>query len=476
MDDGTLNKKKKLVKDIGIYAIGNLGSKLITFFMVPLYTYYISDISDFGYYDVCLSAILFLVPFVTLQLRDGAFRFLMNAEDDNDKRRLVLLVVYKALMSSLLFAFFIVAVVSLFWQIKYIWLSFGLLCVMSLYEVIAQVARGLGSTKVFVMSGILASFGVGVFSVLFVVVFECGVIGIFLANILARLVAVLYIEARVGIVKKYLVVNGKIVGNRYEMVREILKYSLPLIFVTMYWWLTNCSDRFFVATYIGLEVNGIYSVAVRFTAILQTFGFIFYQAWQDSAFRQYNSPDRNSFFSNVFNGYIFVLATILLLYTFGLKIFYPWLVDDQYQGSLEYVYPLGVSALLYTMVQFTNIIYQCALNTRRTMPQMIVISVVNIVLNFVMVRLLGVYGVIATSIVTYLALLIYRSFDMKRYVNLKFRFTTAVPIAIAIIGALPFYCTDSVMQDVIFVCVSIVVIYFAMPKNFKSTLSLKLRI
>ena len=37
-----MNRSTKFINDIFIYAIGNLGSKLITFLLVPLYTYYIS--------------------------------------------------------------------------------------------------------------------------------------------------------------------------------------------------------------------------------------------------------------------------------------------------------------------------------------------------------------------------------------------------------------------------------------------------
>ena len=40
-----MNRSTKFINDIFIYAIGNLGSKLITFLLVPLYTYYMSIIN-----------------------------------------------------------------------------------------------------------------------------------------------------------------------------------------------------------------------------------------------------------------------------------------------------------------------------------------------------------------------------------------------------------------------------------------------
>ena len=74
------SRSKKFVKDFGIYAIGNLGSKLITFLMVPLYTYFVEKPSDYGYFDLCLQVCMLLVPVVTLQLRDGSFRFLLETQ------------------------------------------------------------------------------------------------------------------------------------------------------------------------------------------------------------------------------------------------------------------------------------------------------------------------------------------------------------------------------------------------------------
>ena len=173
---------------------------------------------------------------------------------------------------------------------------------MSFYEVITQVTRGLGYTKVFVTTGIISSFCIGIFSILFVVLLNMGITGIFLANILARIVALIYIEMRIKIIANYFHYNIK---NR-ALKRDILKYSLPLLPGVICWWLTGSSDRFFIEHYLGLSYNGIYAVALRFTSILQTLVTIFYQAWQETAIRQYESKDRNKFFPDMFNGYIYI--------------------------------------------------------------------------------------------------------------------------------------------------------------------------
>lgn len=455
------------MKDIGIYAIGNLGSKMITFFMVPLYTYYIPDTSEFGYYDMCLTVILFLIPLVTLQLRDGAFRYLLDADSD-ERRSLVISFVYKSLAFMVAAAILVVSVVTLFADVKYIWYSLALLCAMSLYEVVAQVARGLGDTKTFITSGILASFGVGVFSILFVVMLGWGVVGVFVANILARVVALLYIECKDDIISLYFLRNR---ANKEEMKvvrKEVLKYSLPLLFSAIFWWLIKCSDRFFIIGYMGLESNGIYAVATRFTSILQTLGIIFYQAWQDMAIRQYNSNDREAFFSKMFNMYIFALVVILLLYTFGLKLNYSWLVEDSYSSSMKLLYLLGMSAVLSAIASFVELVYQCACDTVRIMPQMLSAAAINILLNFLLIKPLGMYSVIFASNLTYLFLLVYRWYDTRRYLRFKLSPFTFVPIAVSLLGIWPFYCTTAMWQDVVFVMVALAVTVYATPKQYRS--------
>ena len=112
MKGNTQNRIDKFLNDIGIYAIGNLGSKLITFMLVPLYTHYITNTDEFGYYDICLTVIFLFIPFVTLQLRDGAFRFLLDCNTKRDKAQIVSFV-YRTLITSISISAIIALIISI---------------------------------------------------------------------------------------------------------------------------------------------------------------------------------------------------------------------------------------------------------------------------------------------------------------------------------------------------------------------------
>ena len=194
----------------------------------------------------------------------------------------------------------------------------------------------------------------------------------------------------------------------------------------------------------------MYAVAVRFTGIIYTLAIIFYQAWQETAILQYHSPDRNRFFSKMLNSYVFLLALIFIGYVFALKVNYGWLVAHQYRESLNFIYPLGLSAVVFAVAAFFDMGYQCALDTKRTLPAIVLAAIVNVTLNFLLIKPLGVYGVILTQLITYLVLVTYRWFDMKRYFVLKIEPRTAIPVTAMLLSAIPFYYSHSMVVDILF--------------------------
>ena len=62
-------KYKKLLGNSAIFAIGNFGSKLMQFIMVPIYSYTLTT-REFGKVDLLTSLIALLAPIVCLDIYD----------------------------------------------------------------------------------------------------------------------------------------------------------------------------------------------------------------------------------------------------------------------------------------------------------------------------------------------------------------------------------------------------------------------
>ena len=49
-----MNKENRLVKNVILYTIGNLGSKVLVMLIVPIYTHYMNP-EEIGYYDLIVT-------------------------------------------------------------------------------------------------------------------------------------------------------------------------------------------------------------------------------------------------------------------------------------------------------------------------------------------------------------------------------------------------------------------------------------
>lgn len=458
------NRSKKMFRDFLIYSIGVIGSKLMTFLLLPLYTYYISDPAEYGYYDLCLTACFLLMPIVTLQLRDGAFRFLLDTKEELDRTRIVTFV-NKTLVQTSVISVLVAIALHWVYPIKYLEYNVAFLIALSFYDVYAQTVRGLGNNRSFIAMSLIASLGIAVFSIIFLVFMDLGVVGILLANTLSRILALVAVEMKEKALKRYF--NPRFCDYK-EMGRELLKFSFPLLPAGICWWFIGFSNRYFITNYLSLHDSGIYGVASRLAIVVQTISTIFMQTWQENAIQQYNSEDRNTFFSKVFNSYIFSFVLVILLYTFAAKIFFPLMFNANYNESLQYLYPLCIATMFFALSGYFEVIYQCEKCTRRLVPSLIAAPVLNVVLNYVLIQPMGVYGVIVSYAVTYIMLIAYRWIDMKKFVTITVYRTSYIPLAMLILGAVPFIVKTNYIIDILLIVVSISCLFIS--KDFRTTI------
>lgn len=455
-------RAKKFVKDLGIYAVGNLGAKMITFLLIPLYTHYITDTADYGYYELVQTISFCFIPMLCCQMTDGGFRFLIETKDI-DRHRAIISYVAKLLTRNSLVLVALAAVYGFLFptrHLEYI-IAYGIF--QTAYEVVVQLVRGLGYTKYFVLAGILNAATTAVLSTLFLCLFGFGIEGIFLSIIMAKVVTILVLNWRVGLWRNY--ISGAYIDK--GIAKELLKYSLPLIPVAIGWWFVSANNQFFIERYLGLTETGYYGIVGKFTGILYMLCYIFYQTWQQNAIEQYNSPDRNLFFSSVFNNYFFLLCALVSIFPFALRFNYSWLVGENYQDSSQYMFLNSLYVMAFSLAAFFEIAYQCAKRTARILPSLLLSIAVSIACNFLLIERLGVNGVIISSILTYSSLLIYRLFDTRKFIRIRFDWRNIAPIVVLISCFVLYYQPLPRIVDLI-VCLSAVFLFVLMaPGDFK---------
>ena len=259
------------------------------------------------------------------------------------------------------------------------------------------------------------------------------------------------IEFKMKVLKRYFV------PGLYdkEIAKSVLKYCLPILPGTICWWVVESSSKFFIEHYIGLEQNGLFAVAIKFAAILQIIAIIFFQAWQENALQQYHSKDRDSFFSSVFNNYIYLLSALVVILPIAIKLNYGWLVDQSYARSADYISLLAISSMLFALAAFFDMGYQCSKQTARALPGVFLATIICVASNFLLIKPFGVYGVILSSIISYLVLLIYRYFDTRKYFRVTISAASLVSIIVVAVNALVYQLFDNLWISAIALAVSL---------------------
>lgn len=77
-------KNKYLIKNTIVFALGNLGSRMISFLLIPLYTSILST-SGYGILDIINVFISIGIPILTLNISEAIMRFLLDKDSDKEK-------------------------------------------------------------------------------------------------------------------------------------------------------------------------------------------------------------------------------------------------------------------------------------------------------------------------------------------------------------------------------------------------------
>ena len=76
-----MNRYRYLLKNIGLLTLSSFATKLLSFFLVPLYTNILST-TEYGTYDLFNTTIGILLPILTLNIQEAVMRFSIDSKYD----------------------------------------------------------------------------------------------------------------------------------------------------------------------------------------------------------------------------------------------------------------------------------------------------------------------------------------------------------------------------------------------------------
>ena len=406
------NKYKTLISNTMLISLGTFGSKLLVFFMVRFYTGYL-DTDAFGTADLITQSANLLLPIISMGITDGVFRFAVDHV--KDRKRIFSAGLYTILIVSLLLLGLLPLVGLVPGLSAYLWLVGVYTIASCLHTLCAQFVRAEGKTALFAVQGMINTALVIGLNILFLAVLHYGVLGYVLSIVLADLACALLLFVREKLWKQLTVRPGGIW-------KEMLVYSVPMIPTTIFWWITNVSDRYMVSAIISAGANGIYAVSYKLPTILTLISTIFMEAWQFSAISEAggDKDEHADFFSRVwcaFQAMLFVAGAFITGFAqLAVKI----LAAPSYYEAWLYVPVLGIAMVFASFDSYLGSVYMVEKRSGRTFVTAMIGALLNIALNLILIPSpLGVQGAAIASAASYLIVFVIRAIDTRKFIAFK---------------------------------------------------------
>lgn len=436
-----MSRGRELAHNTIIIVMGRVSTQFVSFLLLPLYTSLLAT-EEYGIVDLFTTYSQLLLPVVTLMIEQGVFRYLIdNFDNDENKNSIItssiVMIIGQCILSSFLFC-----IIAIFIQNDYKYYLLAILIASSFSAWTLQVARGFRKVAYYSLGSFITAGTTIVLNVVFIAFLHMGAVGMLRATMIGNIVCAVSLFI---CLKIYRYIHFPSISK--SMLKDMLKYSIPLIPNQLSLWIINSSDRTIVSLILGLAANGILAISHKFSTIYQTFFSMFQLSWHEIGTVHYNDNDRDEFFSSTLAGTYRLFFSICI----GLIAFMPFLFPLMIKGDYGQAYltvPIYLVAVLFNIVVgYLGIVYVASKNTIEIAKSTIYSGIINIVVHLAMIKYIGLWAAAFSTLIGYFCIMMYRIIDVKKYIYIRYdkRIIISSVLIIAVL-LIPYYLNNVVVR------------------------------
>lgn len=332
-----LHSLKEIAKDMSIYGVSTLIGQIISFFLLPLYTSYLSP-KDYG--------ILSLVAVFTggysvlsnFGISSAIFRFSGLADTEDQKNQYLDTAQFINIGLNLVFVCVGVLSSSLIAQLlfadtkyqDYVLFSIFLGFLMSISSVPLSFLRIQRKTVKVAYSSIINVFFTIICTVIGLTLLDLGIWGALVGNACGNVVSLIYLGLNVNI--------PKWMNFSIPKVNDLFVYALPMLPHKVFGFLLPVFSQVVLVRYLTLDDLGLYNIAFKFCTPLFVFIKLFQKAYSPYRFEILKEEkDNKTLFVNI-NLIYFLLVSIGFVFTVFLgDDLIRWLANIKFHEAGQYL-------------------------------------------------------------------------------------------------------------------------------------------
>lgn len=295
------SKKEFFIKNTAIIFISQFISQVSNFLLIPIMTNILSS-EEYGEIDLIQVYISLFTPIIILRLDSAFFRFLVEKRDTKRDTEEIISNGLLFLLFSAVFAIVLSTLIFSLYPSKYaIWIVINIISMM-IATCMMQILRGIGSITDFAFISIFTAILNVLINIIFMYQLKIGAVSALISSSISNLCVSIYSIYRV-IYRQKISIRKKKYNSK--VVKEMLKYSLPMVPDYLSGWIINVSDRSIISLFLGLHFSGTYSVSSKISNALNSVFVIYNTSWHEMAILWAKDKDRDKIFSRIINESVF---------------------------------------------------------------------------------------------------------------------------------------------------------------------------
>lgn len=398
---------KKLLMNSAVYSIMGLLQKCVSFFLLPLYTAYLST-EDYGIINVANNFTNTMTFIVAFSIFSAVMRFYVDLKDNREQlKRFYGTVTVFAYISSLLWG----ALATIGREIleKYIFVGTDyypiiLVCLLSLmfscqqriYDTILRSQQKAAKSSILTFLYFILNISL---AIIFVVFLKMGAVGVLLANLIAYIVYSIYAHLDL-IIKKEITICFD-----FKLLIEALKYSIPIIPHNLSTTIAALVSSILIGGTASLASLGVYSVAAQFGNIADTVQNYVSNAYGPWLYEKLHAQEEG--YKKSIQNVVRLIVCVIGLCFVGISLFsqdYILLfLEKGYSYAWHYV-PLVVCVYCIKIPYYfyVSVLFYYKKASRLLFTATLSSSIINILLSSLLIPRFNVYGSIIADAISML--------------------------------------------------------------------------
>ena len=412
---------QKLVKHTAVYSLGSISTKVVGFVLLPLYTKHMT-IDEYGVLGLLETTIQIAVVSLQLGLHSAFLRW-YAIEQDEERKRSILFSTFSALfgvllMFNLLSSFIVKDLSVLFFDRPdlsgYFILSFAIASLDILNILNLNLLRIEGKALRYSILNIVRVIIVLSFTVFFVASKGLGVLGILYGQLIGSFVLFL-------LNMPYFLRH---VNFKFDLIiiREMFHFGLPLIAPSLCGVLLTKGNRYILKYYCDYKEIGLYTLGDKLSSTINilliqpfTLGYL------PTTYRKFGEERNERFYSKVLTYLCFALClAVVALSAFSKEIIETFARNKEYWGAYTVVPVIAAGYVFHGIRYVLSLGMYLTKKTRLLAVAVIIATVLNIALNFLLIPSYKIMGAAVATGVSFFILAVQCYYISNRYYKIPY--------------------------------------------------------